>query len=147
MADEQDMTITLCSSVSFYQHLAEVRDELVALGHRVLVPKMVDHMVADNDFRVRKDWFETGDYSAKTQLIKEHFQEIEKGDCILVVNDDKNGFIGYIGGNVLMEMTVAFYLRKPIYLLNPVDEKLPVKEEVFGIRPIFLGGDLGKIRY
>ena len=58
---------------------------------------------------------------------------------------DKNGVKGYIGGNTLMEMGLAFYLKKKIYLLNEVPE-LPYKEEILGVKPIILNGDLSKIK-
>jgi hypothetical protein len=37
----------------------------------------------------------------KAYLTKKHFNEIEKGDCILVTNYHKNGKDGYLGGAVL----------------------------------------------
>jgi len=44
-----------------------------------------------------------------------------------------------------MEMGLAFYLKKKIYLLNEVPE-LPYKEEILGVKPIILNGDLSKIK-
>lgn len=116
------------------------------LDHKVIIPQTARKMKQSGDFGVVKTWFETGDYSHKTKLITDHFREIEKGDCILVINDEKNGFAGYIGGNVLMEMTVAFYLAKPIYILNPLSQDLPIKEEIYGMNPVFLDGDLSVIQ-
>jgi len=43
-----------------------------------------------------------------------------------------------------MEMGLAFFLKKKIYLLNQIPE-LSYKEEVLGMRPIILGGDFSKI--
>lgn len=140
-------TITLCSSVAFYAHVMEIESQLVKMGFRVLVPDTARAMAKKNNFDVEqhKDWYLTGDYSRKTELIKGHFPKIEQGDAILVINDAKNGLEGYIGGNVLMEMTVAFYLQKPIYILNPISEDLSIKEEIYGMNPVFLGGNLNNI--
>ncbi len=67
-------------------------------------------------------------------------------DAILVVNDEKNGVPGYIGANVLMEMGLAFYLNKPIYVLNSVSPDTPAFEEIIGMNSIVIKGDLDKIR-
>ncbi len=67
------------------------------------------------------------------------------GDAILVTNYPKNGIDGYVGGNSLMEMGLAHYLRKKIYLLFPVSSKLNYKEEILGMKPIILDGDISLI--
>lgn len=77
-------------------------------------------------------------YSIKTKLIKDHFKKIEKSEAILIVNLEKNGQKGYIGGNVLIEMAIAFYLKKKIYVLNEVDNKNPFYEEILAMKPVFL---------
>ena len=86
-----------------------------------------------------KDGFETG-----KQKLLQHFNKVVWADAILVLNYDKNGVKNYIGGNTLMEMGLAFFLKKKIYLLNQIPE-LSYKEEVLGMRPIILGGDFSKI--
>lgn len=93
-----------------------------------------------NDFTVShyKTWNHDGDYSKKTMLMKKHFEKVTKADAILVTNFTKKRLRGYIGGNVLMEMTLAFYLKKPIFLFNDIDPKLQIKEEVYGLQPIIL---------
>ncbi len=62
----------------------------------------------------------------------------------MVCNYPKNDIDGYIGANTLIEMGLAFYLEKPIYLLNPIPE-ISYKEEILGMKPIVLNGDLEKI--
>ena len=44
-----------------------------------------------------------------------------------------------------MEMGFAYYLKKPIYLLNPMP-KISYFEEIRDVQPIILKGDLTKIR-
>lgn len=62
-----------------------------------------------------------------------------------MTNYDKNDIPGYIGGNTLMEMGVAFFLRKPIYLLKHVP-MLPYREEVIGMKPIVIEHDLSRLQ-
>lgn len=68
-----------------------------------------------------------------------------EADAILVLNYEKHGVQNYIGGNVLMEMALAFYLKKPIYILNEIPEQSNFLEEIIGLNPIVLRGDLKKL--
>ncbi len=141
-------TITLCSSTSFYKQLIGVQAELETLGYSVLAPAAVEEMKRSGNFDVSqyKTWFENeADYTKKSDLIRGHFKEIEKGDKVLVLNYEKNGKANYIGGNVLMEMAIAFYLNKPIYILNDVPEDSPFIEEIKAFGPTTLKGNLSLI--
>ncbi len=146
------MKITLCGSTAFISEMEKVAKDLEALGHEVKFPP-VRFMDGDG-----KEW-QTKDYYVfkKTQPFKDesflknhterigaHFEKVAWADAILVTNFDKNGIAGYIGPNTLMEMGVAFYLQKPIYLLNPIPE-VAWKEEIIGMRPKVINGDLGFI--
>jgi hypothetical protein len=77
-------------------------------------------------------------------VIKKRFDGIIWGDALLILNYDKNDVANYLGGNSLVEMAVAYYLNKPIYLFNPVPE-ISYKEEILGMFPIIINGDLTKI--
>ena len=140
--------ITICASASFYKQVIEVQKQLQTLGFKVLVPITANKMKRNKDFNVAhyKTWFKTGDYKRKAYLTKKHFAEVTKGDIILVLNYSKNGRPDYIGGNVLCEMGLAFYLGKPIYILNPIDETSSFKEEILGFRPKIIRGNLGEIK-
>jgi hypothetical protein len=79
-----------------------------------------------------------------SQRIHEHFNKVVWSDAVLIANYDKNNIPNYIGPNTLMEMGLAFHLGKKIYLLNEVPETA-WKEEVLGMRPLVLNGDLSQI--
>lgn len=141
-------TITICSSVSFYKKVFDVKKELEQLGFNVLIPQTAEKMQKSGDFNVdnHKTWFKNpADYKIKRKLMEGHFKKIKKSYAILVLNYEKKGVPGYIGGNVLMEMAAAFLDKKPIYILNPIAEDLNIKEEIFALQPKFLNGDLTKI--
>ena len=141
--------ITICASCSFYTKVIEVQKQLEDLGYKVLVPLTAKKMEKSNDFRVEKykPWMErpTG-YKRKAFLTKGHFDKVVEGDVTLVLNYEKNGREGYIGGAVLSEMALAFYFKKPIYILNPIDESSPYKEEMYGFLPKIINGDLKSIK-
>lgn len=141
--------ITICASATHFKKALEISDELKKMGFKVKIPKTAELMKKNNDFEVShyKTWFgNKNDYHKKTKLIKGHFKKVLESDAILVTNYEKNGITGNIGGNTLMEMTVAFLNKKPIFILNPIDEDLGIKEEVYGLNSIFLDGNLEKIR-
>jgi hypothetical protein len=138
-------SITLCSSVSFYKQGLEIEKRLKAMGFRVWVEHTARVMQRTGNWKVSdyKHWYrDPKRFSEKAKLMMRHFKAIEKGDAILVVNLEKKGLPGYIGGNVLMEMAIAFWLRKPIYLLNPVSKRNPVYEEIMAVGPVILNGEI-----
>jgi len=142
-------TIVICSSASFYKQVVEIRDILKSMGFKVLVPLTAGKMEKAGNFSVDavKTWFnDPSTYDRKTFLTKHHFNKVAKSDAVLVLNYEKRGVTGYIGGAVLMEMGIGLHFKKKIYILNPVDSKLGYIEEILGMQPIFLNGDLTKIK-
>ena len=141
-------TIAICSSASFYKQVLEAEKELRKRGFRVKIPSTAHVMKKSGNFDVEhyKTWFKNpADYRVKAKLMRRHFKKVFESDAILVLNYEKKGAQGYIGGNTLMEMAIAFHYRKPIYVLNPVPEASPIYEEILGMNPVFLKGDLKKI--
>lgn len=77
--------------------------------------------------------------------IREHWATIEKSDAILVLNYEKSGIPGYIGGNSFLEMGFAYIQRKPIFLLNPIPEMPYYKTEIIAMKPTVIDGDLARL--
>lgn len=141
-------TIAICSSAAFYKHVNGIADELETRGYKVLVPHTANKMRTSGDYNVTnvKTWIANkSDLHKKQKLMDMHFREVEAADAILVVNDEKHGEPGYIGPNVFMEMSLAYYLKKPIYILNGVKNDSKIYEEVYGMGNVILDGDLDKI--
>jgi hypothetical protein len=138
-------TITICASASFYSQVIEVQEKLETMGYRVIVPLIARTMKESGDFDVShyKTWYDNDeDYHKKTDLMRGHFDEVKKGDVCLVLNYKKHDTDNYIGGNVLMEMAIAFYLHKPIFILNKVPSQSAFLEEILGLNPITLNGKI-----
>ena len=154
------MKITICGSIAVYSDMENIRDGLLALRHEVKIPQL--SLEVPEDFGGgRKVYFgkyieEHGGMEAfpaghklwnlKEGAIRDHYEKIDWADAVLVSNHEKRGVKGYIGGNTLIEMGVAFYLQKPIYILHPVSSDLSYKQEILGMKPVFLDGDLNKIK-
>lgn len=137
------MTIAICGSMQFHKEMQEVRAALVATGHSVLVPKSLELMEKEGYVHPTSD---EEKITAKIEydFIREHFRKIEQSAAILVLNYDKKGIIHYIGGNTFLEMGLAFWLGKKIFLLNPIPD-MEYKTEMHAMKPIVLQGDLQKI--
>ncbi len=141
--------IALCASLSFYKELFDIERQLKNNGYKVIIPKTARKMLKSGNFDVatHKTWYQNeNDYKKKKLLMDDHFKKILKSDAILVVNNKKNVVKGYIGGNVLMEIAVAYINKLPIYLWNEIDNKSPFEEEIKAMNCIFLNRDLSKIR-
>lgn len=141
-------TITVCSSANFYRQVVELQSTLEELGYKVLIPHNAQMMKDSGDYEVShyKTWYgNADDYDKKADCMRWHFDEIAKSDAVLVINNEKHGVPNYIGGNVLMEMALAFYQRKPIYLCNEVPTESPFLEEVLGMGSVPLHGDIKKL--
>ena len=138
-------SLTICSSAAFYEEVMRFKDIFEAKGIHTLVPENAETMRAKQDFDIShyKTWYENdADYVEKTRLMRGHFDKVAEGDVTLVVNNEKHGVENYIGGKALMEMSLAFYLNKPIYLLNDIPEDSSFVEEIKGMKVISLHGDI-----
>lgn len=149
---ENYMKITICGSIAVYENMLEIKKKLEELGHEVDLPplkvknKVGDLIPVEEYYAIRKSGVdEPWIWERKKEAILTHYRKEEWADAILVTNFEKNGITGYIGGNTLMEMGVAFFLNKPIYLLNPIPE-VSYKEEILGMQPIVINNDLTFIK-
>lgn len=115
------------------------------MGFTVLIPQLAEEMHRTGDFEVDhyKTWFgNPDDYAKKAELMRAHFDKIKQADAILVLNFEKRGISNYIGGNVLMEMGLAFDLGQAIFILNEIPEDSSFLEEILGLGSIPLRGKL-----
>jgi nucleoside 2-deoxyribosyltransferase len=137
------MVIAVCGSLVFHKQMREVQKQLESLGHSVFVPKSLD-LIEQQGFVKPKTVEERLAAEAKYDFIREHFKKIEKSDAVLVVNPTHHEIEGYIGGNTFLEIGIAFYLGKKIYLLNTIP-KMGYELELASMHPILLRGDLSNI--
>jgi hypothetical protein len=155
------MKITICGSIAFYKEMELVRDQLEKIGHEVKIPELALE-VPEEFGGGKKVYF--GQYiennggidafdamheiwNLKEGAIRDHYEKIDWSEAVLIVNPEKRGIPGYVGGNTLMEIGIAFYQKKPIYILYPVSSQISYKQEILGMKPIFLEGDVGKLKY
>jgi hypothetical protein len=147
------MKITLCGSAGFVVEMNALAGQLKKLGHDVksMPLKFTDgngkvwQTLDYHKFKKSKPFNNPEFLNNHHDRIREHFSKVAWSDAILVANYDKNGITNYVGPNTLMEMGLAFYLRKKIYLLNPVPDT-PWEEEMLGMKPVVVSGVLEVIK-
>ncbi|MEI7480342.1 MAG: hypothetical protein WCJ59_01825 [bacterium] len=153
------MKITICGSIGFYKEMELAKNILVKLGHEVKIPELEFEISKEitGDKKVYFDEYvrEHGGmnsfpidhkvWNVKGGAMKMHFDKIDWADAVLIVNNEKRGIQGYVGGNTLIEIGVAFFLGKIVYILNPVSDELLYRSEILATKPIFIDGDLNKI--
>lgn len=71
----------------------------------------------------------------KNRLTKQNMALVEECDCLVIINPTHRDIVNYIGGNSFLEMVVAFYLKKPIYLLNAIPDGMSYTEEMKSFYP------------
>lgn len=152
------MKITVCGSMLFHVEMEKVGAQLRGRGHEVEVPEL---RMDANDSReggkmsIRDLVEQNGGIDAfpqnheiwqeKARAIDDHFAKIAWSDAVLIANYSKHGIDGYVGGNTLMEIAVARYLKKKIFILYPISSELSCKEEIFGTQPTIIDGDLSLV--
>ncbi len=145
------MKITICSSAFFTKETYEIKQKLEEKGHEVFVyPKEIEvngktiHVI--EYYKMRKDDLTDDLLKIKTMLVDKHIEKIKNSDAILVLNLDKDGKDGYIGGNTFLEMGIAYYLNKKIFLWKKPSESLPYFEEIMALNPIIINENIEEIK-
>ena len=135
------MIITICGSCTFAEKMGEAADQLKKKGHEVFTPEPL----------VTEEWYQENHgrenfLEMKPVWTQNHFKRIQNSDAVLILNNEKKGIKGYFGPNTLMELSVAFFLGKKIFLLHSINENHPYFEELIGMKSIVLNGDLEDIK-
>lgn len=143
------MRVTICASIAFLNEMLDIKKQLEQLGHEVKMPPVEvedgkGNLISATDYyKIRRQTTSNEDWvwDRKEWAMKEHFNKVAWSDTILVLNYDKNNVKGYVGANTFLEMGLALHLGKKIFMINPIPE-VPHKEELLGMKPIILNGNL-----
>ena len=147
------MKIALCGSATSIERLQELQKQLEERGHEVTAPgaKIRDeegNILSSQEYvRRYRSTPELSEWALKSErtLMYAYFPILTQADAVLIVNITKNGIPNYIGGSSFLEMSIACYLGKPIFLLNPVPQGLLYTEDILLIDPKIIHGDLDQI--
>jgi hypothetical protein len=135
------MKIMICGSMHFAREMLKVQNVLEKLGHEVLIPCDTHECVENPDLNMDIE------HCMITEIDKSCFTKVAQSEAILVLNYPKNNIKGYIGGATLMEIGLARYLDKKIFLLYdlPSEKELRYALEIKLTRPVILKGNLNNI--
>ncbi len=136
------MKIIISGSMAVSKKMVEVENKLKELGHEIVLPEFTHEYAAMDT--IDKTHTESVRNKIEYDLIRDYFEKIKNSDAILIVNVERKGIAGYIGGNSFLEMGFAFVLNKPIYLLHEVPN-IGYRDEIEAMSPVILNGDLSKI--
>ena len=126
------MKILIHASLDFKQAMIDAQKYIESNSmHKVVIPELTRYQ----DIRDVQGDDETFT-NIKNRLTKENFKNVESSDILLILNYSHRGIKNYIGGNSFMEMVVASFLNKPIYLLNDIPENMTFNEEIKALYPM-----------
>lgn len=137
------MKVIICSSITAAEEVLAIKEKLEAAGHVVEIPEGVKNEYLRGRTEVSIE--EKAEDKIKGNLIRGYFEKMKEYDAVLVLNPEKRGVKGYIGGNTLIEMAFAHVLNKKLYVLYPLPE-LQYSSEILATQPVVIGGDLTLIR-
>lgn len=143
------MKIAICSSLDFSRDIIEIEEKLKDLGHQVTIPystKLIKKgEITAGDIKKEKESGEIVKRTIRQDSFRYYYRMIKQADAILVLNIEKKGRAGYIGGAVFLEMGFAHVLDKKIFLLNDIPE-MGYTDEIKGMQTVIIDGDLEKIK-
>lgn len=110
------MKLVICASLEFTYQIKEIAEQLIKLGHKVVIPKtsemILNGEVTLEQIKQEKEDGKISNRAKKYDVIRYYFEKIKNADAIFVLNCDKRGVKNYIGGNVFLEMGFAYVLGK-----------------------------------
>ncbi len=135
------MKLFIACSKHFYDRIPSIQRKLEE-GHELTMPNSYDEPFREEI--IRKQGLEAH-IKWKREMMRKDKENIQPNDAILVLNFEKNKHPNYIGGATFLEMHIAFLMGKLIYLYNPIPD-LNYADEIIGMNPIILNGDLTMIK-
>ena len=141
------MRIYVLGSNSFVKEMVACKDELCRLGfYGWIHPDYESHVKGTGvAFIENQSQEEKAEYKKNHDYIKQHYKHILESNAILIINLEKKGIKNYIGGNCLMEMSMAYVNNKKIFLSHDIPKDSAYLEEIKAMDPICLYGDLKNI--
>jgi len=106
------MKIAICGSFAFARQMVSAAKKLTEMGHLPILP--IDTMAAIEDISIIYDV----NRAIEKDIIRDQLSKIIESDAILVLNYDRSGVPGYIGGSSLIEWDLLTILRKKFFFYS-----------------------------
>jgi nucleoside 2-deoxyribosyltransferase len=137
------MKIGIIGSMQFSDQMIKVAEQLKETGHEPSLSLFIEPFLgksSDEQERIKIDQKNTQD------VMRKDIDRLKGVDAVLVLNLEKHGEAGYIGGNTFLEMGMVYFAGKPIFLYHPVPENPYYQTEISAMQPIIINEDLSLIR-
>ncbi len=140
------MKIQICGSMAFAKEMVTTKKELEAMGHNVTLPFETELHLERPTFV--DDLASNLQYCIDNDVLRKGFQLVADADAIVVLNHPRKGVHGYIGTSTLMEIAVAHYFKKKIFLLHAIPHFDEVRwaHEIYIMQPTIIHGDLSLVK-
>jgi len=127
--------------MSFAKNMIDIESDLCKLGHKIFMPIDIKQALIHTGIGMNQE------HCDKFDVIMDHFKKIENSDAIIVLNYPKSNIKWYIWWSSLMEIWLAYYLGKKIFILYPLPsiEELKYVSEILHMKPQIINWDLSKI--
>ena len=102
--------------MAFAKEQLAIKEKLEKKGFDVLVTDNIGKYAADQN--IKKSFEEELRVSLEHDIMRDFFNKLNEADAFLVCNYDRKGVKGYLGTSVLMELGLAHYLKKKIFLMT-----------------------------
>lgn len=106
----------IIGSMTFTKEMLQLKEDLIKMGYSVDVPYDAEYHLEDEG--AIDDLERNYRYCIEQDVVWKGFQQVAEADAVLALNLPKNGIAGYIGTSTLMEMGIAHWLKKKIFLLH-----------------------------
>ncbi len=136
------MKIGVIGSMHLTEQMIAVRDALVKLGHDAFVTDLASPFIGKSDEEKESIKIKQ---KHEDDAIREFWRAMQGADAVFVVNLERKGIPGYIGGNTFLEIGFAHVLNQRIFLYNDVPEIPYYKSEIEAMAPIVVHGDFRKV--
>ncbi|MCU0680367.1 MAG: hypothetical protein MUF50_03655 [Planctomycetes bacterium] len=135
--------IYIGGSMYFAKEMIETQEYFKKRNYQVFIPVDAQECLNNPSLSMNDE------HCDKFDVMRDSMEKLAQSDVFLVLNYSKNGEDGYIGGSVLIELGLAYFLKKKTYLLfpPPIKERVRYTQEILHMKPIILNGDLEKITY
>lgn len=125
------MKVLVHASLDHKEYMLEAKEYIESNSeHKVLLPELTRYQHIRDVLGDDKAFTQI-----KNRLTKDNIKNAEKCDALFILNPTHRGICNYIGGNSFLEMVIAFYLKKPIFVLNPLPNDMPYSEEIKALFP------------
>jgi len=140
------MKVMISGSMAFAKEMVVVKKQLEDIGYEVQLPFETEVHIENPLFVENLN--DNLQYCINNDVIHKSFDFITISDAVLVLNYPRKGIDGYIGASTLMEIAIAYHLRKKIFLLYEIPDYNTIRwaHEIAIMQPKILNGDLMKVK-